>query len=311
MKYKNIAVIGAGGFIGKNLSARLGQIQDIRLKLFTRKEIEKFSQPVYAPNQEDKNKIQNDFKQTELLYYLASSTIPATSWKDPFLEIEQNLVPFLRIMEGASESNIKKVVFVSSAGTVYGTSSEKLNEDAYKKPYSPYGITKLTMEYFLEYYFKRNGIVYDIFRVSNVYGPGQDTKKGLGIINTFLEKIISGEELQVFGNGESLRNYIYIDDVSDILLRSLNNNEDKCSVFNLSSNDTLSINDLIQIIKTTVDMMPPVRYIDNRLSDNPSIMPDNKKLLSAFPDVRFTPIELGIKKTYQHLKSVIHSNNTN
>ena len=84
-------------------------------------------------------------------------------------------------------------------------------------PFSPYGIIKLAMEHFLNYYHSKYGLASDIYRVSNVYGDGQDTTKGLGIINTFIEKILSENRVTVFGKGESVRNYVYVKDVAEIL----------------------------------------------------------------------------------------------
>jgi UDP-glucose 4-epimerase len=105
------------------------------------------------------------------------------------------------------------------------------------------------MEYYLNYFNKKNNINYDIFRVSNVYGQNQDTTKGLGIINTFLENIIQKKDITVYGNGETIRNYIYIKDVVSFLLTSLSSDLYKSNIYNLSSDDNLSINNLLEVIK--------------------------------------------------------------
>jgi UDP-glucose 4-epimerase len=146
-------------------------------------------------------------------------------------------------------------------------------------------------------------IKYTIFRVSNIYGEGQNTSKGLGIINTFLEKIISDNAIIVFGNGDIVRNYVYVKDVANILCKSIYSNVDNSIIYNLSSNDSLSINQLIDTIKTKVHENFKVNYIKQRISDNPKILLDNTKLKIEFSDLEFTPLLEGIYNTYLDLKA--------
>jgi UDP-glucose 4-epimerase len=197
------------------------------------------------------------------------------------------------------------VVFLSSAGTIYGPSLEKINETSNKKPFSPYGITKLSMEYFLNYFETKYGIKHDIYRISNVYGEGQDTSKGLGLINTFLEKITTDQKITVFGDGENIRNYIYIKDVVELLSLSLNLNLSTSQIYNLSSNDTLKINEVIAILKNAIEEPFEINYIPNRQSDNSFIDLDNSLIKLAKKDFIFTNIEDGIKKTYKHIHSTL------
>lgn len=158
------------------------------------------------------------------------------------------------------------------------------------------------MENFLNYYRSKTNLQYDVYRVSNVYGEGQNIGKGLGIINTFLEKIIKENRVEVFGDGESTRNYIYVKDVAELLCHSVKS-LDQSDIYNLSSNNTLSINQLIQIMKKKVNENFEVLYKESRQSDNSYIDLINTKLLNKFNDFKFTDIEDGIAKTYQSLKN--------
>ena len=157
------------------------------------------------------------------------------------------------------------------------------------------------MENFLSYYHKKFGLNYDVFRVSNVYGQGQNTGKGLGIINTFLEKIISENKVTVFGDGLNTRNYIYVKDVVELFTLSYKS-PDSSGVYNVSSNATLSINQLIDAMKKEVSEKFEVNYVTGRQSDNSFIDLDNSKILEFFKDFSFTEINEGIAKTYQFLK---------
>ncbi len=301
----NIGIIGCNGFIGRHLSNHLVNNNNITLKLFGRfSSNQTIEDSAYYTkvNFSDKKHTILEIKNLDLIYYLASNSIPLTSWDNPKFEIEQNLLPFLDFLACVRESNVKKIVFISSAGTIYGSSSEKLNEDTNKHPFSPYGINKLTMEYFLNYFQVKNNIHYDIFRVSNIYGEDQDTSKGLGIINTFLENILNRKDIRVYGNGEAIRNYIYIRDVIRFLTTSIETELLKSNIYNLSSNDNLSINELLKIIKSIVAEDYTVIYEDSRNSDNPFIALDNSKIKSTFLNINFTPIDVGIASCYQHIK---------
>jgi UDP-glucose 4-epimerase len=299
-----VAVIGATGFIGRHLTDRLLREKDLSVVLYGRTEMSSLS--VDAEYRQidfqNRDKMKNDFAGTDVVYYLASETIPATSWQNPILEIEKNLLPFLSFLEVITSLGVKKVVFVSSAGTIYGATNGKVTEASDKKPFSPYGIIKLSMENFLNYYHVKCGLSYDIFRVSNVYGEGQNTAKGLGIINTFLEKIITDKKVKVFGDGSSTRNYIYVKDVAELLMYSLKSSGSS-DVYNISSNATYNIKELIAILKETVAESFDVEYEDGRRSDNSFIDLDNSKILSRVPGFAFTDIREGIFKTYQFLKT--------
>jgi UDP-glucose 4-epimerase len=300
----NIAVIGSNGFIGRHLVRALGKLSQHRLFLFGKSKVscldEKY--PYVQIELGNPALITENFRNIDVVYYLASESIPATTWNDPIIEIEMNLIPFIKFNECISKLGVRKIAFVSSAGTVYGPSDNKVNEQSDKNPFSPYGITKLSMEHYLNYFRVKHGLQSDVFRISNVYGAGQDTSKGLGIINTFLEKIATEGEITVFGDGENIRNYIYIDDVAELLTLTLSLPLDKSEVFNLSSNDTLSINELVKIVRKSVAEEFRVKYIETRGSDNSGIFLDNSKILSRIPAFKLTPLEEGIRRTYAHIK---------
>ena len=307
MYYKNIAIIGSNGFIGRNLAQKLMEIPDVNLHLYSRgKESVLNNQiPYTSLDLVNETDFEKHFRDTDLIYYLASETIPSTSWGNPTLEIKNNLLPFIHFLETVVQLNLKKIVFVSSAGTVYGVAEHKVTENSYKNPFNPYGITKLTMEYFLNYFNIKNNLQFDVYRASNVYGDGQNTQKGLGIINTFLEKIITTHQINIFGDGENIRNYLYVNDLANALASSLDAAPLQSNIFNVSSNDTLSINELVAKIKNIVTEQFEVIYTPKRQSDNSVIYLDNRKILSALPGFEFTTLEEGILKTYQHLKKLL------
>lgn len=239
----------------------------------------------------------------DLAYYLASDSIPASSWENPFLEIENNLIPFMHFLTECTSRKVKKVIFISSAGTVYGPSLDLLTESSAKEPFSPYGINKLTMEYYLQYWRLKFDLYFDIFRVSNVYGEGQNTSKGLGIINSILENIVHKKITPIYGDGSSVRNFIHVKDVAKILSKSCNSIQSS-GIYNLSSENNLSISELITCIEDVLNVKCTTEYLPSRGSDNPSIIVDNKELKKIFPNFKFTSIEEGILRTYRSIVNV-------
>jgi UDP-glucose 4-epimerase len=302
-----IGIIGANGFIGRNLIDLLSRDTTISLKLFGRSSICELGDkyPYEQIELTNSEQITTSFKDIDIIYYLASSSIPSSSWENPIFDIENNLLPFINFLGCISKLNVKKIVFTSSAGTIYGSSDKESAENADKKPFSPHGINKLTMEYYLNYFEAKYNLKHDIFRISNIYGEGQNTSKGLGIINTFIEKILSNQKITVFGNGEIIRNYIYVKDVAKVLSYSLNSDYSKSNIYNLSTDDSLSINEIIDLIKKIVKENFSIDYLETRGSDNPKILLDNQKLKSDFPNLIFTHIQEGIKNTYFEIKNKI------
>ncbi len=300
----NIGIIGANGFIGRHLVDVMSKLSFVKLSLFGRedKSIEGTELHCSKIDLLNVEQINLQFADIDVVYYLASATIPSSSWENPLLEFENNLIPFFTFTESIAKLGVKKIVFVSSAGTIYGPSKFKVSENSDKHPFSPYGIIKLTMEHFLNYFKNKYDINFDVYRISNVYGEGQNTSKGLGIINTFIENILTKNEIRVFGDGENIRNYVYVKDVARILSNSSYKDLNSTEIYNLSSNDTLSINDLVTIIKVQIPEEFNVIYEENRKSDNAFIDLDNSKLIEEMNEFQFTPIQIGINETYQYLK---------
>ena len=280
----------------------MNKINNINIYCFGKDIVSRHSHKNYNQiSLKDSKKNKKLLKAIDIVYYLISSTFPSSSFDDPLKDVNLNLTPFLHFMDSVHNMNVKKIIFVSSGGSVYGSSENIISEDSLKLPISPHGIIKLTMEFYLEYFKLKSKINYDIFRVSNVYGEGQNTSKGLGLINTILEKIRENEEIYIYGDGTSVRNYIYVKDVAKALSFSAKTNLSLSNIYNLASNDTLSINEVLKIIRKTHKKELNINFSSFRESDVKKIRINNKKFLSIYPNFKFTDFSEGIKKVYDHL----------
>lgn len=150
----------------------------------------------------------------DLVNHHAAQIDVRVSVLDPVRDARTNVLGLLNVLEGARAAEAERVVYISSGGVVYGEPDERPTpETAPKRPLSPYGVSKLSGEYYLSYYRAIHGLDYVALRYSNVYGPRQDPHGEAGVVAIFSQRLLAGEELHIFGDGEQTRDYVYVGDV--------------------------------------------------------------------------------------------------
>lgn len=143
------------------------------------------------------------------------------SVEDPMEDARVNVLGLLNVLEAARGTGTRRVVYVSSGGVVYGEPEEiPTPETAPKLPLSPYGVSKLAGEQYLHYYRRVHGLEYVALRYGNVYGPRQDPHGEAGVVAIFSKRLLAGQELHIFGDGEQTRDYVYVKDVVQANLRA-------------------------------------------------------------------------------------------
>ena len=201
----------------------------------------------------------------DYVFHYVSSTTPTTAIVNPIYDIESNVIPTVKLLEVAADSGVKKIIFASSGGTVYGDPEIlPVNESFPLNPQTPYAISKVAIERYLNYFYRNYGLDHLIVRYSNPYGERQNPYGTQGVIPIFLNMVKRGESPVIYGDGNSVRDYIYIDDAIDATLLLLINNKPE-KIFNVGSGIGTSINELIAIISTIT-----------RHSISPKYVPDNK-----------------------------------
>ena len=210
------------------------------------------------------------------------------------------------IMKKGKNKFVKKVVFISSGGTVYGKEVRcPLNEDTPTNPISSYGLQKVTIEKLLYLYNYMYGLDYRIIRLANPYGPYQRPNGVLGAVTTFTYKALKNEEIMVYGDGTVVRDYIYIDDA----LRGIKNIvEGKCEhkIFNLGSGYGISINELISCIEKTLSRNLKVIYMESRAVDVPENYLDISRYESYYGKLNPIGLKEGIMKTARFMEKIIN-----
>lgn len=298
----NITILGAAGFIGTNLAIALSKkdkvtVVDQNIKYFeTMKKLN--LNVVYKVIKFSVDYNYDDLLgDTDVLYHLVSTTVPTTSNQHISEELVSNVVVTSKILEACVRKKVKKVIFISSGGTVYGKGMLcPIKEDTITNPINSYGIQKLTIEKLLYLYNYIYNLDYRIVRLANPYGPYQRPNGVLGVVTTFTYKAIRDEEIVVYGDGTIVRDFIYIDDVVRGIL-NIANGDGKYKLYNLGYGEGTSVNQVIQCIEKVLNKKLNVSYIDGRKADVPVNYLDIGRYETDFGELHPLSLKEGISKT--------------
>jgi UDP-glucose 4-epimerase len=300
---KIIAVFGGGGFIGSSICDRLLQCGH-QLKVFERPRISPYrvfskdeSVEWIAGDFSSKHDIETFIDGVDVVMHLVSSTLPRGSNEDVVFDVQSNVVSTLHLLNSMVAKKIKKIVFISSGGTVYGNPLYTPIDEAHPtNPTVSYGITKLMIEKYLLLFQKLYGIKTNILRVANPYGERQRIETAQGAVGVFLSKALRHEPIEIWGDGTVIRDYVYVGDVADAFARAVEYDGAE-SVFNISSGRGKSLNELIEIVTETIGLNCDVKYLPPRSFDVPVSILANSLAIKELGWSPNTEFHDGIKKT--------------
>lgn len=298
-----IAILGGGGFIGSAITDRL--LKDgHELRIFERPRIE----PYRRFSDEEKvewvtgdlmsvHDVSSAIDRADVVILLVSTTLPKSSNDDPVYDVQSNLVSSLQLLNAMVVKQVRKIIFISSGGTVYGDPAYlPIDEKHPTEPLVSYGITKLAIEKYLLMYQHLYGLKATILRVANPFGERQRVETAQGAVGVFLSKAIRNQPIEIWGDGYVTRDYLYISDVAEAFARAVDY-EGSYSVFNISRGVGTNLNELIAIIERVLDRQVIRYYQPGRPFDVPVSILDNslaRQELGWEPQV---DLEDGILKT--------------
>ncbi len=306
----NIIILGAAGFIGTNLILELVKDSSNRITAVDRKmdyfsAFENSSFPTLKMVESDLSLNTNYDKLVkghDVVYHLLSTTIPTTSNQHIVEELKSNVILSANLFEACVRQNVKKVIFISSGGTVYGKEEKcPLNEKTATNPITSYGVQKVTIEKLLYLYNYMYGLDYRIIRLANPYGPHQRPNGVLGAVTTFTYKALKKEEIQVYGDGSVVRDFIYIDDAIRGIL-SIANGNDSHHTFNLGCGYGTSINQVLTSISNALNIQMNIKYLPGRSVDVPVNYLDISRYENAYGALNPLSLEEGVRKTARFMK---------
>ncbi len=298
-----ILVTGGAGFIGSHISdayINAGHGVVIIDNLSTGREKNVNPKATFLKMDIRDKAVAEVFKehQFDVVNHQAAQMDVRLSVKDPIYDAENNVIGFLNIVQNAAVNKVKKVIYASSGGVVYGEQDYfPADENHPQRPYCPYGVTKLIGEKYLFYYAMNFGLKYTAFRYANVYGPRQNPHGEAGVIAIFLQKLFKKEQAIINGDGGQTRDYVYVADVVKANLAALDKGDN--DVFNIGTGVETDVNDIYRELNRATGANMPEQHGQGMPGEQRrSVLNINKagNILGWIPDYNFAD---GIKATVE------------
>lgn len=310
---KTILVLGGFGFIGTNILKYIDNnyLDDYNAVVFDKYDHHYHGvtfncvRKIYSGDFADKTIIDKILfeNKIDIVLHCLSSTIPATSSNARY-DVESNLLSTLDLLALMDKYGVRDIVYLSSGGAIYGDYLQKVhNEEDAVYPKSSYGVVKLAIEKYLLSYAELYGFNSLILRLSNPYGAYHYNNKQ-GVINIAIRKALKKETLQIWGNGNGIKDYIYISDVCDIILRLIRGGV-HTDVINVAAGNAMSVNDIVDCIKKEIPSFN-VEYTNPSLLDVQNFELDITKLRLILGGYKMTSFQTALKKTIEWQSSTVY-----
>ena len=271
MKYKKALVTGGAGFIGSHLVDTLYknniEVLVVDNLLTGKKENLKsldLENIIYGDvGSEDALENIRNFN-PDVCFHLAAQSSVVISVEDPLLDFEHNLLQPVQLIKTLLATDCKKFIFTSSGGTIFGEPKviPTSEEDYAGEPVSPYGLAKKKLNELIEVMLQNEEMSYSILNLSNVYGPRQDPHGEAGVMSIFTGKLLNNETPTIYGDGEQTRDYVYVLDVVDALLKSSESEENL--FLNIGTGVETSVNELVSILSEKISWDGEAEYKPKR-----------------------------------------------
>ena len=287
MNYKKALVTGGAGFIGSHLAETLHQNNVEVLvvdNLLTGKKENLLSldleNTIYADvGSEETLKIIKNFN-PDVCFHLAAQSSVVISVEDPLLDFEHNLLQPVQLIKTLLEADCKQFIFTSSGGTIFGEPEViPTSEDDYAgEPASPYGLAKKKLNELIEVMLQNETMSYSILNLSNVYGPRQDPHGEAGVMSIFTGKLMNNETPTIYGDGKQTRDYLYVLDVVDALIKSAETDDNL--FLNIGTGVETSVNELVSILSQKISWDGEPEYAPKREGELLRSVLNNERAMS-------------------------------
>ena len=300
-----VLITGGAGFIGSHLTdALLATGHSVRIldDLSTGK---RANLPLDNPKVElivgdvaDAALVAQAMQGCSAVAHLAAVASVQASVDDPVKTHQSNFIGTLNVCEAMRQAGVKRVLYASSAA-VYGNNGEgeSIDEDTPKAPLTPYASDKLAGEHYFDFYRRQHGLEPVIFRFFNIFGPRQDPPSPYsGVISIFSERAQKGLPITVFGDGEQTRDFLYVEDLVDVLVQAIDKPEVEVGAMNVGWNQAMNLKQMLQTLQEVVGELPPVSYGPARAGDIRHSRANNARLLQRFKLPEPTPMRVGLAR---------------
>jgi UDP-glucose 4-epimerase len=279
-----VLVLGGTGFIGSHVVDHL-LAAGHEVRVFDRSP-ERFREPLkqveYCLGRfDDTFLVAEALDGIDVVCHLISTTVPGTSNLDPVSDVQSNLVSTLQLLEQMRKKDLRRILFLSSGGTVYGNpETSPISEEHPLNPISSYGVVKVAIEKYLYMYQQLYGFKPIVLRPSNPYGSRQGHAGVQGLIGTLLAKMLVGEVFEIWGDGSIIRDYIHVNDLARLCVTVLK--DETCGVFNVGSGEGYSIHEIIALIRKMANEELQITYREGRSFDVKEVVLDISRAGAQF-----------------------------
>lgn len=304
MLKKRCVLFGGGGFIGSYLTETLID-RNFEVLVYARGSKKDYFNLSNVINKitfvkgdiNDTRLIRKIVKPNDYVFDLVSSSLPMTSMNKPIDEIKYHIYSHVFLAQTTFKSGIKKYIFASSGGGIYGEQKKfPIPESSIMLPSSPHAIAKASIEFYLNYFSKIYNIPILIYRISNPYGARQNTPTGFGIVSTIIKYIRNNTSPKLFNNGNIIRDFIYIEDLIKAIAISFDK-KTKYNLYNIGSGQGTSINAVWNILSSLLNSKIKPTYRQKRVIDVNKVILDISRFSKEFGWTPKFDINKGLKKT--------------
>lgn len=237
------------------------------------------------------------------IFHLAAQISVSKSVREPIYDAQNNIIGTLNLLEAAVRNNSEKIIFSSTGGAMYGEKPQEVptSESSSERPSTPYGIGKLAVERYLEFYYKEYGLHYTSLRYANVYGPRQNPYGEAGVVAIFTENMIKSNSVTINGDGQYIRDYVYVEDVANANMLAMENGKE--DVYNIGTGIGTTVLDLFNLAKRINDYSLEPQYGPARLGDLRKSILSAKKAQQELNWESHFPLENGLIQTHDYFAS--------
>jgi UDP-glucose 4-epimerase len=302
-------ILGGAGFIGSNLARQLvSNGEEVKILSRSSASIANIEDIL-----DDVDFVFGDFlddvtlrsmtKGVDVVFHLISTTFPGMAIQSSVYDVLSNLLPTIRLVEACLENGVKKIVYASSGGTVYGEPLEiPVTEKHPLLPKSPYGQSKLTIENYLNFYARLMPLDINVLRISNPYGAGQKLLGVQGIIAVAMGCVYYNREINIYGKGDIVRDFIYIQDVVNAL--TIAAQVPGSSIVNISSGKGHSIIEIVEAVEKVCGREIRKKYLPEREGDVKVNILSNEKAFDLYHWLPAVELQEGLELTWKKISQI-------
>ncbi|MCL4292901.1 MAG: GDP-mannose 4,6-dehydratase [Acidimicrobiia bacterium] len=241
-------------------------------------------------------------RRPEVVFHLAAQIDVRVSVARPAFDAEVNIIGSINVAQGALKAGCRKLVFASSGGTIYGSpESLPVDESHPQRPESPYGVAKKAVGDYLHYFREAQGLEYTALAFANIYGPRQDPHGEAGVVAIFAGKLLAGQRPTIFGDGKQTRDFVYVDDAVDALVRA--SERGGGLLLNIGTGTETSVQELFDAMARAVGFRQPAVYASARAGEVPRSALDPTRAGMHLGWQPWTSIDEGVARTIEYFRS--------